>query len=217
MRLLSSTALFLTLAGAHAFGTTVYTDASSFLADVSPGYYLETFDSFPDGKNAGSGLSFSGNGFDYSGSAFGGFSFGNGGFYTTSTIFNGNRNVFLSVTEQGTTMVFDFAANITAVGGTFFMVDANQDFTDGIMTITLADGTTEEIESADTPFFGFTSPLPITSITIDSNRYSGVNDLYVGAAQEAVPEPGMLVLLSSGLAVLLIAQVRKTRLVQIVG
>jgi hypothetical protein len=49
-------------------GTMIYTDQASFLANVSSGYYLETFDSLPLGSIPNP-QSFSQNGFSYSGNA----------------------------------------------------------------------------------------------------------------------------------------------------
>jgi hypothetical protein len=203
LRLVSLCLLFTTLPCARA-GTVTYTDLPSFLNDVGPGYYLETYDGYPWGQNIGNDLSFSGGGFDYAGHAFGGYAYGTGQFYSDNVDLNGSPNRTLTVTQQGTTMRFDFGPNITAVGGTFFMLTVGWPIiTDGIMTITLTDGTQQVLEEAKTPFFGFTSPTPIGSITVDSNRMSGMNDLYVGRALETAPEPGTLVLLASGAAILL--------------
>jgi len=77
--------------------------------------------------------------------------------------------------------------------------------TDGVMTITLLDGTQVTINDG-TPFTGFTSPTPIGSLTVDSNRLSALDNLYVGAftgALSGVPEPRTLGLLAGGLGFML--------------
>jgi hypothetical protein len=168
--------------------TQVFTDTTSFLGQVIPGYYLETFDGLSEGHNQGQELDFSQNGYSYVADASGGpFPF-NAQFYSLQGQFPGDL-VDLSGNLQLVTLTFTFSSNVTAVGGTFFMTDGSS-VTTGTMDITLADGT-DELINAGAPFFGFTSPTPITSLTLTSNRMTTVNDLIVGSSAEA-PEPGTL-------------------------
>jgi hypothetical protein len=188
----------------RSYADTLYSDQASFLNQVAPGYYLETFDGLNGLKNLGNDLYFSSNGFSYWAHAFGGYSYGNGQFY--GGYLNYGDDLVLMASEQGTTFTFDFLnGGVTAVGGTFFLQDDNQDVTTGTMHVTLQDGTQVTI-NGDTPFSGFTSPTPITEITVDSNRLSAVDNLYVGnyvgaSSTSAVPEPSYLIVLACGLLV----------------
>jgi hypothetical protein len=222
--------LLLTAVTSHA--TTVYTSQSAFVKDLAPAYYLETFDNV-DFNNLPNTLNFSGNGYSYQGVASGGYSYGNGTFYGTyENFFNGfcycnTGNPILSVTQDGTNVTLTFSSNVTAVGGNLFMMNNNIDVTSGTMFFTLADGEVIELLGGDAygttyilpggtvvnsstspPFTGFTSTSPIVSLSIDSNRFTALDNLYVGTSLEstAVPEPWTAGLLLAAFPLLLIAR-----------
>jgi hypothetical protein len=170
----------------------VFTDQATFLANTRPGFYLETFgtEGFPGFGSIGSPHTFSANGFSYSANAVGGlFAVSPGG------------SVALSTTNAGTPLVFTFTSdNVTAVGGNIFLNDVNGTFVPGSITATLNDGTSFTLPSAAlTSFVGFTTTVPITSLTItpaSSSLYATVDNLTVGV--NAAPEPAGLTLLGVG-------------------
>ncbi|MGA9342720.1 MAG: hypothetical protein WBV61_10400, partial [Rhodanobacteraceae bacterium] len=79
-----------------------------------------------------------------------------------------------SATDQ---IVVTFTGNpVTAVGGNFWATDINVVPTGTSIVITLSDGTTETFSPPDqTGFRGFTTAVPITSITIDAPDDDPVN------------------------------------------
>jgi hypothetical protein len=178
----------------------IYTDETSFLNQVVPGRYLETFEGLTPLKNLGTDLYFSSNGYSYHGHASGGYSYNNGEFYGAYLNFDRVHagDLVLGASQQGTVFNFDFLnGNITAVGGTFMMLNNDSHVTTGMMNITLQDGTVITFYDL-TPFYGFTSETPITQITVDSNRFSAMNNLYVGTFVSAVPEPASTALMLLG-------------------
>jgi hypothetical protein len=175
----------------------IHTDQGAFLAQVAPGYNLETFDALPQFTVVSSPLSFSAGGFSYTAS--------------TEPILQDffpagpPGDTWLSTNAPSDDIVFDFTSgNVTAVGGVFFRTDpAGEVATAGTITLALDNGT---VYSVDTPsantFVGFTTTSPILSLSVGVEPVGGfledfatANDLIVGVA---VPEPSTLVL--AGLA-----------------
>ena len=172
----------------------VYTDQASFLANLQPGYYLETFDSLPQGMDIGPALSFSQSGFGYTASVF----YSNiDGFWNEGP----DNDVWLSTDFEGDPIVFQSTSGfIEAVGGYFFPSDIDGNLAPGTITLTLDDGTSYSVTNpSDTTFVGFIASAPISSLTVstDSNWVT-VNDFIVGAS--TVPEPSTLVLSVTGAA-----------------
>lgn len=93
------------------------------------------------------------------------------------------------------------SGNVTAVGGFFFGSDIAGAFQAAAITVTLNSGQIITVPSAGqttTSFAGFTSTVPITSVTVVAdqsagNRWPTVNDFIVGQAT-VVPEPTSLAL-----------------------
>jgi hypothetical protein len=180
------------------------TDQSAFVAQLTPGYSLETFDSLTYGLHDA-------------------LTFGNGTYsYTvTSTatdyqpLWAGslNSDPFLGAAGQATAaLVLTFTSPVTAVGGYFFMTDSDDNLVTGTLTLNLSDGTTVELtDPPATTFRGFTSSTPITSLTIQGTNYASMDDLYVGsaAAGTATPEPASLLLAAAGALGLALVKFRR--------
>jgi hypothetical protein len=182
-RLISLTVIFCALtAGSAPAGVIVYTNQTDFLAAVKPGYYLETFDSLPQGVVLPSPQSFSGNGFAYNASV-------------TVDFFNVGPpgDTWFSTDFAGDPITFTFTGRpVTAVGGFFFPTDLAGDVTPGTITLTLSDGTTQVLTNPGaTTFLGFVSNgAAISTLTVTPSgqdfTWATVNDLIVG---QAIPEP----------------------------
>jgi hypothetical protein len=196
-RLMSAAALALLSASAFAT-TTVYTDSASFLSQIAPGGYTESF-----------------NGLDNSHSA----SFSNGTFaYTLSSpgdIYFSGTYVSNSLPSEPLTITFT-SGNVKAVGANFFITDFGDNFFSTAMTVTLDDGTTRTFTpgSESAGYRGFVSDSFITSLTISAapeSFYSSLDNLTVGTtvAVPAVPEPGTWALMGLGLAGIAFAARRK--------
>jgi hypothetical protein len=177
--------------------TTVYTSASAFLSQLSPGAYSESFTGL--GNPPAGPAAFSGGGFSYSASAPGDIYLA-GGFLGTSQI-----DEALVITFTG--------GNVTAVGANFYATDISDAFQAVPITVTLSDGTVQTFTPASesASFLGFTSTTAITSLVIGRpgpSLYAGLDNLTVGAVA-AVPEPGRWAMFALGAAGLLLARRRR--------
>jgi PEP-CTERM motif len=190
------------MACASAFAaTTTYTSPAAFLAQVAPGAYTETFTLDPD---FGPSFTFSSGGFAYTAVASGG----------TDVYLSGD---FLGNFSSNQSMTLTFTAGSpTAIGGEFFITDSSDNFVSAPVTVTLSDGTTSTftpVGDQSTGFRGFTSTLPIASLTMaipGSLRFNTLDNLVVGkAVVAAVPEASTWLMMGLGLTGL--ALVRRQR------
>ena len=180
-----------------------FTDESSFLGQILPGYYLEDF----VGYNYGSPLNETNKDFTF-GPVYG-FSWkveAPLGLFSTPgalSTFDGKDKLFITF----------LGLPVTAVGGIFASTDIDANVIDANVTVILNDGTSATITGIG--FLGFTSAMPIVYVTVD-----GIGDLnwpqmdhfYVGAmAGVKVPEPSIVLLLGSGLVGLLVGLKKKAR------
>lgn len=171
------------LTASYANAATQVNDLPTFLGQVAPGYYLETFDGVSTGTTADP-LNFSSGGFTYDATV------NIGNFFNVDS---GGGDVWLSV-EVGSTQDITFtftSGNVTAVGGYFFGTNLSGTPTGGNVSVQLNDGTVANLVGAtDATFVGFVSNVPITSITMSTSDYDAVNDLYVGSL--VVPTPAAM-------------------------
>lgn len=187
-------AIALMLAAGTAQGALIFTDLTTFLAELQPGYYLEDYSSYSWGSQ-GQTTSFSQGGFSYSASA-------PLGLWINTAIGNS-----LSTVYADDAISFTFTSgNVTAVGGYFFPTNVNEQLIAGDVVLTLSDGTIHVLNNpGTTSFVGFitTGGVLITSLTVDAPDTIGyswptVDDFYVGAAGDAIPEPSTFLLLTIG-------------------
>ncbi|MFB3778904.1 MAG: PEP-CTERM sorting domain-containing protein [Bryobacteraceae bacterium] len=199
-------AVALMLAGGTAQGALIFTDLPTFLAELQPGYYLEDYSTYSWGSQ-GQTMNFSQGGFSYSASA------------PLDLWINTAIGNSLSTVHADDAISFTFTSgNVTAVGGYFFPTDVSEQLIVGDVVLTLSDGTVQVLNNPGTAsFVGFitTGGVLITSLTVDAPdtiEYSWptVDDFYVGAAGDAIPEPSTFLLLTIGAGGLLLMR-RKLR------
>jgi hypothetical protein len=181
-------------------------EKDAFFNDLKSGAYFESFSSF-GGQEVASPQSFS----------FGGDSYtlSDGATIEYSSITGGDAqaSVYPTTLQNSESLVIDFTSgNITAVGGNFFLTNNVFDpIAGGDVTATL--GTGEVVTQASSasydgePFTGFTSTVPITSLTITGpdleDEFVTLDSLWVGQSFEGVPEPRTWALMLGGMALLL--------------
>jgi hypothetical protein len=143
-------------------GAQVVLDQDEFMADISPDFYLNTFDEISPGML--DDLTYTQGDFTYIVSASEPFDpdTGLGGLY------GGNADVTVNYSRDKMVLTFT-SGNITAVGANFWASDINEIPTDTAIIVEDADGrgTTIDVSSPDT-FVGFVSSVPIVSLTIDA-------------------------------------------------
>lgn len=192
-RIATTLAAVAVVAQAHA-GTTTYTDRSSFLTALAPGFYTETF----IGSET---TSFSGAGFGFTVAA-------PDGTYASGTDLGANQ------VEQALTITFT-GHPVTAVGGNFYATDINPDFLPESLTVALSDGTTlVYTPTGKDTFRGFVTTSSISSLTVafaaqGMGRYTTVDNLTVGTNVALVPEPGQWALMALGLSGLALLKRRR--------
>ena len=176
------------LAATAASAQTFYTDRPTFLADVAAGFYEEQFNNF-----TGFGVPLDGsqttydapgaNGFDWTASAAQGL-WSNIGALSTNVALDP-----ITITFTG--------SPVTAVGGDFANTDISGNVIGGTVTILTSTGDT--FTQPSDSFIGFTSPVPIVSVTLSAedggnNSWIQIDNFVTGSFN--VPEP------TSGLALL---------------
>jgi PEP-CTERM motif len=188
-------ALTLACLSASAFAsTTIYTSSASFLAQVAPGAYTETFTGLIDPPPGPA--PFSGSGFSYAASAPNDIYLA-GGFLGTSSA------------DEALTISFG-SGNVKAVGANFFATNLSDAFQSVSVKITLSDGTVETFTPSTlaTSYRGFVSTVAISSLVISkpgASLYAGLDNLTVGTVA-VVPEPASWALMGLGMFGLLLAR-----------
>ena len=183
-----------------------YTTRATFNPAVKAGAYTETFDSLGDSDLGTMTKVFTSGGFSFTATTGAALPNDNDLFGVDGA----TATDFLLSTTIPSNLTFTFpSGNVTAVGGDFLLTDTSFKAAVDTFTLTLSDGTTVTRNSggANTPFFGFASATPITSLTFAipadataNNFFASVNNFTVGAA---VPEPTSLALAAIGGAGLL--------------
>jgi len=170
---------FLALSASSALAGQFFTNEVAFVNAIQTNYYLEDFNGFTSGNPPldGSTNSYSapgGNGFGWKASA-------TNGLYSNASA--------ISVATTSDPLTITFTNNlVTAVGG----IVANTDFfgvSPGTVTITTSDGSTNSIvfAAATQGFLGYTTTVPITSITLNaispaSFNFVQLDHFYTGVA-----------------------------------
>ncbi len=177
---------------------TNYFSEAAFLAAILPNYYLEDFPTYTYGSPLNGSQTSQAygpvNGFRYVASA-------TGGLWSNVSA--------LSTNQASNPIVVTFDPNfnpVTAVGGNFTATDISGNIIPGTVTIIDQNGATWTLTGQTaTSFFGFTSTVPIVSITFNTpvlndnvSRWVQIDRFYVGQ----IPEPASLLLI--GLAGLMV-------------
>lgn len=169
----------------------VYDNEAAFLADTRAGYYREDFEGLDVGVLSDP-ANFSSLGFSYAVTVGN----GNPGLYVINTP-GLSKGLSIDSPANRALVVSFTSANVTAVGGCFYMTDYNGDLATGSFTVSLNDGTLVNLaspSSAPAPFRGFTTTggQLITSLTISPPAAGGYfptfDNFIVGTA---VPEPAV--------------------------
>ena len=190
--LLSALALAgLSVASTASFAADVYTSSASFLAQLAPGAYTESFTGLVDPSSG----SFSSGVFTFNASASGGL-YVSAGFLGTNQI---DEPLSVSFTS----------GNVRGFGANFYATNISDEFQSVSVTVTLSDGTSTTFlpTTAADSFRGYTSSVPIASFTISApgqSLYAGLDNLTVGnTVASTIPEPASLVLMGAGVMALL--------------
>ncbi|HOX38600.1 MAG TPA: PEP-CTERM sorting domain-containing protein [Candidatus Brocadiia bacterium] len=171
---------------ARAYCDAIYTDEGSFLAQLGTSY-LEDFPGYAY-ASPGLGATLDGgpvNGYSWQASAS-----DSGGLFAVDQGLSTSNAVNLVITFTG--------APVTAFGGIFTSTELSGATIPQDIVVTLSNGTNYTLNGSG--WVGFTTDLPIASVTIDGidgtyPNFPAVDHMYVGAA---VPEPGTAVLLCMG-------------------
>lgn len=180
---------------------TVYTDETSFLAQLNPQYYLEDFSNYTygdplDGSQPTANYG-TVNGYSWSASVP-----NNSPYAGVVGLFSLPNALTTFAAEDELTI--NFTGNpVTALGGIFASTDINGDVIQETVTVTLSDNTTVSLTGSG--FLGFTSEFAISYLTIDgvdtpNSNWPLLSHFYTGSAEiAAVPAPAAFWLFGSGL------------------
>jgi hypothetical protein len=181
-------------------GVMTYSDEASFLDAIDP-FYLESFDGLTTNSDPAELTLGPSNGFGYRVSAVKGLFVvaPNGDVALSTNTYSDDLNVTM---DQGV---------VTAFGGWFFPTDASGNSVAGNVGLSfdLIGGTAWSTTVAKGDFFGLTSSLAITDVTVTApgSVYPTLDDLYVGSASKTsaapapAPAPATAALLALGLLV----------------
>lgn len=170
--------------------STVYTSSATFFANVSPGFYTETFTGNPGTYDSGAG--FSSLGFSYIFDAAGG----------VEPLYRSGAFIGNTYSQQSLTITFT-SGNVTALGGNFFLTDVNDNPLTGTVTITLSDGTVESFTTTSaSDYRGFTSDngTVITSLVLSAPLAAQFNSMDNFTVGVAVPEPASIAMIGLAIA-----------------
>lgn len=169
-------------AGGSVARAAVFTDPGAFASQIQPGFYLEDFEAFSTPPAIPNPLLLSEGGYSYSISTPGSFFLSPVGSPDAKWLSTFDPDELITITFTGDP--------VTAVGGNLYLTVETGEPASASLKVTLSDGQEHTFSSGDPrPFIGFTSTIPITSLTIDplgSGQYATVDNLQVGTA---VPEP----------------------------
>jgi len=183
------------LAASSALAGTFYSTEASFVAAIQPSPYIENFSSFTFGSPLnGTQTTYvapGGNGFGWTAAA-------TGGLYSNSSALSTN------LAQDPLTINFT-SGNVTALGGNFTNTDISGAIIPGTVTIVTSDGGTQTVTNPTAAsFLGYTSTVPIVSVTITSagatNNWPQVDHFY--SARGAVPEPASIGVAAMGLGLI---------------
>lgn len=161
---------------------TVYDNLADFLAVLSPTYYFDDFSWVDWGTISDPSWTFGPvNGYSYTVSAPG-------------NVFSIPGAISTNSPLDPLTIVFD-GAPVTAVGGDFFCTDFDGNPVSANTILTLDDGTVVTL-AYPTVFAGFTSDVPIVSLTIATDNVDNVwvafDNFYVGEMGTVATEAASL-------------------------
>jgi len=200
----------------------IYRNEAEFKAALEPGWFQDSYDEFTYGSFVDYQLDRGPvNGYSYFVNAFGETDDGFG----PTLLYSGDGN--MSTNSAWDWMNVTFTEKLpNAVGGRFFPGDINGNFSGGIIEMVLSDQTTYTLEFpwengggggyapvADS-FVGFVSDVSIYSMVVYMREseaplaWPTIDDLIMGKATTAIPEPGTLALLGIGTA---LTSLRKRR------
>ena len=175
--------------------TTLYDSSASFMSNVAPGSYTETFTDFDD--SASGPAAFTGSGFTYT-------------VFAPGDLYASGEFAGTSLPNEALTITFT-SGNVTAVGGNFYATNISDAFQPVSINLGLSDGTSVAFTPASVldSYRGFASTVAITSLVMSApgiSLYAGIDNLTVGVT--AVPEPASWALMALGVAGLLVARRR---------
>lgn len=171
-----------------------YTSQPAFVANLTPGYYGETYASQSTGGH-GTPWNFAGgagNAWSYaattSAQAFLVFDLSGDRYLTTSGEFGTGWARPITLTFTG--------APVYAVGGSFFYTTAGGAISGGTVALGLSDGGSALLTGqSNSTFWGYISTTPITSLTFTNdatNHFASIDNLIVGTSPLPAPATVML-------------------------